>query len=238
MADEPLKERIIRDEIRIAHDEERLAEDERWIRRNWRLELVLGGLLALTVAALVVGLVALNRDIDSVAGAAPRAGSVGTAALQDRAVVASKLGDGAVTGRAVAANTLHGGQIDEASLAVVPRATRADRAAAADTASRAATASDATALGGVAAAQYLRQVTRVSASTQASTLAVKGPLTATCPSGSIATGGGAAIDGAAQVAITTSAPDGDHGWVAEAAAIGTPSAPWKVVVTVICAKGG
>ena len=237
-ADEELRRRVIRDEIRIAHDEERIDEEERWIRRNWRLALALGGLLALTIAALVVGLVALNRDIDAVAGATPSDGSVGTAALQDRAVVASKLADAAVTGRAVAANALQGGQIDESSLAAVPRATQADRAATASSADKAATAADASALGGVAAAQYLRQVDVVRRETQASTLAVKGPVTATCPEGSIATGGGASIDGAAQVAITTSAPDGDRGWVAEAAAIGTPSAPWKIIVTAICARGG
>ena len=72
-------------------------KEERWIRRSWRLELALGGLLALTIVGLVVGLMALNRDIDAVAAAAPRNDSIGSPALQDRAVIASKLADGAVT---------------------------------------------------------------------------------------------------------------------------------------------
>ncbi|MBJ7456018.1 MAG: hypothetical protein JHC74_08160, partial [Thermoleophilia bacterium] len=85
---EELEQRVIRDEIRLARDEERLAQDEGWIRRSWRLELVLAGLLALTIAALVLSIVALNRDIDEVAAAAPRDDSVGASVLRDGAVVA------------------------------------------------------------------------------------------------------------------------------------------------------
>lgn len=241
--------RMIRDEIRLARDEERIEEDERWIRRNWRLALALSGLLALTVAALVISVLALNRNIDAVATAVPKDDSVGTSALQDGAVTASRLADAAVTrgkiapaavggpviadravtARMVAADGLTGAQIDESSLAVVPLADRAGAAGRADDASR---------LAGNAAGRYLRDVALVRAETQTSTLDVKGPVSADCPSGTTVIAGGASIDGAARVAITTSAPDGGGAWVAEAAALGTPSGPWRIVVTAVCARGG
>lgn len=238
---EDLEQRVIRDEIRLARDEERLAQDEGWIRRSWRLELVLAGLLALTIAALVLSIVALNRDIDEVAAAAPRDDSVGASVIRDGAVVASKLAPGAVSARAVGADALTGAQIDETTLTAVRRAaaaTRAGTAARADRATSAARADDAVALGGVAASRYLNGLTLVRAQTATSTLAVKGPVSAACPAGATIVAGGASIDGAARVALTTSAPDGDDSWLAEAAAIGTPSAPWRIVVTAVCARGG
>ena len=134
-ADAELKARIVRDEIRLARDEQRIAQEERWIRRNWWLELALGAILALTVAALVISVRALNRDIDMVAASAPRDDSVDTPALQDGAVsgpkladgaiTTTKLADGAVTGRKVARGALTSVQIDEAKLGDVPRATSA-----------------------------------------------------------------------------------------------------------------
>ena len=246
---EDLRGRLIRDEIRLAHDEERMEQDERWIRRNWRLALILGGVLALTVVALVLSVVALNRDIDSLAAAAPKDASVGTAALQDGAVTAGKLAqgavtpaalaggavtkpaiaDGAVTSRAVAANGLTGADIDEATLGQVPSAKKAATAS---------TASDADALGGLAAGRYLNRPTVVTTRSSTSTLAAKGPLGAKCPSGTRVVSGGASIDGAARVAITTSAPDGQDEWIASAAAIGTPSGPWTLEVIAVCAHGG
>lgn len=233
------EQRIIGDEIRLARDEERIEQEERWIRRNWRLGLVLSGLLALTIVALAISIVALNRDIDAVATAVPRDGSVGTAALRDGAVTRAKIApasiggavvaDGALTARMVAANTLTGAQIQESSLAIVPRATRADAAGRADDASR---------LGSVAAGEYLHGLTVVRAESQTSTLDVKGPVSASCPAGTTVIAGGASIDGTAQVAITTSAPDGASAWTAEAAALGASSTPWKIVVTAICVSGG
>lgn len=122
MSGDGLEQRVIRDEIRLARDEELIAQEENWIRRNWRLELALAGLLALTIAALVVAIIALNRDIDAVAAAAPRDDSVGTSVLKDGAVSAAKLADAAVTSRAVAANAITGAQVDEESLGRVRRA--------------------------------------------------------------------------------------------------------------------
>lgn len=241
MSEKELEQRVIRDEIRLARDEERIAQEENWIRRNWRLELVLAGLLALTIAALVLSIAALNRDIDEVAAAAPRDDSVGASAIQDGAIVASKLAPGAVTARAVGADVLTGAQIDETTLTRVPKAANAAQAGAAARADRAASAAradDAAALGGVAASRYLSGLSVVRAQTATSTLAVKGPVNATCPAGFAIIAGGASIDGAARVALTTSAPDGDDSWQAEAAAIGTPSAPWRIVVTALCVRGG
>jgi hypothetical protein len=228
-ADAELKGRIIRDEIRLARDEERIAQEERWIRRNWWLEIALGAILALTIAALVISAIALNRDIEAAANAAPKDDSVGTSALQDGAVSSPKLAAGAVTGPKVANDSLTGAQIDESTLTAVARASRAG------TADR---AGDASRLGGVAAASYVRGLTTTRAQTATSTLAVKGPLSASCPAGARVVAGGAEIDGAARVAITTSAPDGTGAWVARAAAIDTPSAPWRLVVTAVCASGG
>ena len=241
MSEEELEQRVIRDEIRLARDEERIAQEENWIRRNWRLELVLAGLLAMTAAALVLSIIALNRDIDAVAAAAPRDDSVGTSVLQDGAVSAAKLADAAVTRRAVAANALTGAQIDETTLTVVPRAAAADRATRAtraDSATGAARADDATKLGGLAASSYVSGLSVVRAQTATSTLAIKGPVRAVCPSGTTVVAGGASIDGATRVALTTSAPDGDDAWVAEAAAIDTTTGPWTIVVTAVCVRGG
>ena len=233
------EQRIIGDEIRLARDEERIAEDERWIRRNWRLALALGALLALTIVALVISIAALNRDIDAAAAAAPVDSSVGTAALRDGAVTRTKIAtgavggavvaDGALTARMVAANALTGEQIDESSLGTVPRAARAQAAGIADDAAR---------LGDVAAGSYLHGVTVARAQSQASTLAAKGPVTAECPKGTTVLAGGVAVDGAAKVAITTSAPDGTSGWIGEAAAMTASSSPWKISVTAICGSGG
>jgi hypothetical protein len=235
-ADEALRGRIIRDEIRLARDEERIAEEERGIRRNWRLALALAGLLVLTVTALILSVVALNRDIDEVAAAAPREDSIGASALQDGAVTAdalatgsvtpAALADGAVRSRAVADGAITGADIEESTLGRVPSAARADSAA------------DATALGGVAAARHLSRTVVATNRSATSTLAVKGPLSAICPAGTRVVSGGASIDGAARVAITTSAPDGEGGWVARAAAMGTPSGPWRLEVVALCARGG
>jgi hypothetical protein len=98
-------------EARIEADEERIMQEEKWIRRNWRLALTLALLLGLTVSALVVGLLALNRDIESVARAAPKDDSVGTAALQSGAVTADKIAEGAVGAAQIAAGAIGAGQL-------------------------------------------------------------------------------------------------------------------------------
>lgn len=152
--------------------------------------------------------------------------------LADRAVTGRTMADNAVTGRAVGANALGGDDIDESALGPVARATRAA------TAGRAARADDALALGGVAAARFVRGVVQVRAATQTSTLGRRGPVTASCPPGTTVVAGGARVEGARDVALSANGPDGTSGWTAEASAFGTPGGAWRVVVTAICAKGG
>jgi hypothetical protein len=98
-------------EARIEADEERIAAEERWVRRNWRLALALALLLGLTIAALVVGMLALNRDIESVAKAEPKDDSVGTSALQSGAVTSDKIAAGAVGAAQLAAEAVGAGQL-------------------------------------------------------------------------------------------------------------------------------
>lgn len=171
--------------------------------------------------------------------------AVAASALADRSVVARAVADGAVTGRAMAdnsvssravgANVLRGEDINESTLGPVARATRADTAATAD---RAATADNTRSLGGVAAGRYVKGVTQVTAASQSSTLGRKGPVTASCPSGTSVIGGGARVEGARDVALSANGPDGTSGWTAQAAVFGKTPAAWRVVVTAICAKGG
>jgi len=103
-------------EARLEEDERRLAEEEKEVRRNWALVIALGLLLALTVAALVVSVVALNRDIEAVAKAEPKEGSVGTAALEDGAVTSDKLAGGAVGAAQLAEGAVTAAALGEASV--------------------------------------------------------------------------------------------------------------------------
>ncbi|MFN8122347.1 MAG: hypothetical protein U0237_07950 [Thermoleophilia bacterium] len=165
----------------------------------------------------------------AVGAAAIAPASVGRLALATGAVGPNKLADGAVTGRAVADGSITGADIAETTLTVgsAARATSAVQAR------------NAASLGGVAAGRYVSQVTLVRQSSTTSTLRAKGPITATCPAGTRVIAGGAAIDGGARgVALVSSAPEGDAAWTAEAAAAERPTAPWRLVVTAICADGG
>lgn len=227
--------------------EERVETEERQIVTNRVLALAalaLGGLLVVAVTALVVSLVALNRDVEAIEAGQPAEGSVGNAALEDGAVTAEKLADGAVTspkiaagavgttalgdfvvtGQNVARDTLPGATIREGTLARVPEA---------------ALAGDAEALGGAAAAAYLSEVQVVQAASERTSEPTRGPVEAECPDGTGIVAGGAAIDGAASgVAIVSSAPAGDAAWAATAEAFAPPDTDWRLVVTAICAAGG
>ena len=152
-------------------------------------------------------------------------GSVGSVALASQSVINAKLGpqsvgtkkliDGAVTAAKVAKDSLTGAQIKESTLGEVP---------------------DAASLGGVEAEEYLSGVRVVQATSADDLKPIKGPVTATCPSGTRAIAGGAAVDGAVRgVAITTSAPTGNAAWVASAEAFKAPGGSWRLVVTVVCA---
>src|SRR5262245_56791643 len=69
---------------------------DRRLRRLKALLLTMGGLLVLTIAALAISVVMLDRDIDAVARAAPKDDSVGTSALRAGAVTSPKLAADAV----------------------------------------------------------------------------------------------------------------------------------------------
>jgi hypothetical protein len=258
-----LEERIRRDEARLLADEARIAEDEHDLRTNRlvaRIAVVLAGTLLIAVAGLTISLFALNRDIETVAKAAPKDDSVGTTALKDSAVTAAKLAPGAVgtaaladggvrradlgaqavghvqlrpgsvTGANVRRNALTGVQIDERTLRNV---------ASAQSAVRANTAHDAQSLGGAAASAYLSRIMIVRAASSANQQRTKGPIAARCPTGMRIVAGGAAVDGTSHgVAIARSAPNGDQDWVAVANSYHRPTVPWRLVVSAVCVAGG
>lgn len=233
-----------------------IAHEDTAIRVNRRLAIGALGLLGLVIAALVLSVIALNRDINSVAKAEPKDNSVGTSALRDGAVTSGKLADGGVTAAklgagavlnpaladssvghkklrqdavdssTVAPESLTGADISEGTLAKVPLASRAD------------VADQAGALDGVPASQYL---SGIQVSTGAGTRSLRSfrTQTATCPAATRVLGGGAAIEGTVGgVAIVESSPDGPSAWRAVAEATGEPDGAWRLVVTAICARGG
>jgi hypothetical protein len=261
-----LEKRLRRDEARLLADEARLAADEKVLRANRlvaRIAIGLGATLAIAVAGLTLSLFALNRDIDVVAKAAPKDNSVGTAALRHAAVTSDKLAEGAVTSSALADSgvtradlapaaigrrqiapravtaaavrhdTLTGAQINERTLHGVASAQAAARAR------TAVTAGNARQLAGVGATAYLSKVMVVRAASATSQRGIKGPIAARCPAGMRIISGGTAVDGTSHgVAIIRSAPNADDDWVAVASAYSRPTAPWRLVVTAICAAGG
>ncbi len=258
-----LEARLQTDEDRLLADEARIAADERLLRANRlvaRIAIVLAGTLIIAVAGLTISLFALNRNIETVAKAAPKDNSVGPAALKTAAVTASKIAPGSVSTGAIAADgvlradiapsavggaqiavgsvtggdvkhdTLTGAQIDERTLHQVPSA---------QTATRAGTARDAQSLGGVSSSSYLSRITVVRAATTASQQRTKGPVAARCPSGMRVVSGGASVDGTSHgVAIARSAPDAGETWTAVANTYHAPNVPWRLVVTAICVTGG
>jgi hypothetical protein len=104
-------------EARLEEDERRLAEEEKEVKRNWALVLAVALILGVTVAALIVSVIALNRDIEAVAKAEPKDDSVGTAALEDGAVTSEKLAGGAVGAGQLAEGAVTAAALAEASVA-------------------------------------------------------------------------------------------------------------------------
>jgi hypothetical protein len=191
---------------------------------------IAGIAVALGALALALGLFALTRDEEPAPAGAPAEDSVGTDALQDGAVTAEKIAAGAVTGDAlaegavtdasVAPDSLTGASIDESTLERVPSARNAGR------------------LGNVPAAAYLSGVATAQAASDSNADTTKGPVTAACPDGTVVLAGGAAIEGATGVAVTSSAPEGTTGWTAAAEAFAPTTTAWRLVVTAVCAAGG
>ena len=268
---EAISDRLRRDEERLWRDERRLddhdvllAAEEEEISRGRLVVAAIATVLVIAVAGLVISLVALNRDVDTLARRAPD-GSVSAAAIQPGAVTAAKLAHGAVSGGAirtgavgtdqlapgavtdarVARDALTGAAIAEPTLARVPAATRAARARAArravhaTTATRAAVSGSADRLAGVPAAGYLSKPTIVHAATPTDASARKGPLSARCPTGMQVLSGGVAVYGATDgVTILRNVPAGAHGWAGLAHAGTSASRKWRLVVRAVCVQGG
>ena len=109
-------------EARLEADEQLIAKEEKAIRMTGWVVGFLAVALVGAIAALAVGIAALNRDIDAVAQATPKDGSVGTAALQDASVTADKLaagsvGTAAIADGAVAGQDLAAGSVGTSALA-------------------------------------------------------------------------------------------------------------------------
>ncbi len=210
--------------------EERLESEERELRRNRlvaALALGLGVALVFAVAALVASIVALNRDVEAVAGAAPKPGSVGAEALQADAVTADALAEGAVGTDALAPEAVTASKLAPGAIGVVPQAESARQA------------DNAAALQRLPAAAFLSAVELVQETSASDTQPSKGPVTARCPSGTRIVAGGAAVDGVSSgVAIVRSSPQDADALVGQAEAFGAPAGPWRLVVTAVCAAGG
>ena len=230
-ASDSVLEAEIQDEMRrIVRDEQRLAADERRIRIDWWM--ALGGIVlaGLAIVAIVLSVIALNRDIEAVAKAEPKENSVGTGAIQDGAVTPPKLAAGAVGTAALAAgavtvdkvvdDSLTGAKIKESTLARVP------------------SASDALKLGGLAPTEFVSGVRIVQTATDRTSASLKGPTVARCPSGARVVGGGAEVQGSSTAALIESAPSGTSAWSAIAASRNGSTGTWLLVVYAICATGG
>ena len=243
--DDQLSDRLSRDEARLAFDEARLDAEDEAIHQNAlvaNIDLGLIVVLAVAIAALVVGVIALRRDVNAL-DRPPPDDSVSTNALQDLSVTADKLANGAViraslvdgavgpqqlapnavTGAHVAGNALTGADIKESTLSTVPSAQHAA------TAGR---------LAGHAPSDFVAGLDRASAHSVLNVQQTKGPVVAHCPAGTQVVSGGAAIEGRTTgVALVASTPAGDAGWSATARARNT-SRTWRLTVTAICASGG
>ncbi len=79
-----------------------IEAEEQGVKRNRILILALFGIIILLIAALVMSVVAMNRDIEAVAKAEPKEASVSTESIQADAVTADKIAAGAVTGDSIA----------------------------------------------------------------------------------------------------------------------------------------
>jgi hypothetical protein len=145
-------------------------------------------------------------------------GAVSKRALANGAVSEPKLADGAVTGAKLAADSLGGREIDESSLEEVPLAAEAEVARSVD-------------LGGL-----VPQVQTADAQSASDVSPLKGPVEASCPSGSRVVAGGAEVVSEGEVApaaITASVPTAT-GWSASAMAFATSEVPWRLHVVAVC----
>jgi len=133
-------------------------------------------------------------------------------------------------------DTLGGDQIDESALGKVPSAAAADTAA---TATSAASADDAAKLGGVPAANVVRNVEYITGSAIGNDTSKQA--FAQCPAGKQVIGGTAAINGGntADVFLQRSqSANGNTQWFSQARVNGAGHPGWTVTATAICANVG
>jgi hypothetical protein len=129
--------------------------------------------------------------------------------VKDGVLVGADVRDRSLTGADLADNTLGDREIDERQL-------------------------DLNRLGGVSAARYVKNVTRVETSTANDAVTPKAAPPARCPKGKRLIGGGAQVvpAGAVPVALTANGPAG-KAWTAVAYAT-APTGNWQLVNTAIC----
>jgi hypothetical protein len=147
-------------------------------------------------------------------------GAVTEAKLADGAVTAKKVAPDSITGANVAEDSLGGREIDESTLGEVPLAAEAEVARSVD-------------LGNL-----VPQVQTVDAQSGSDASPSKGPVEASCPSGTRVFAGGAEVvsEGAeAPVALTTSVPTAT-GWSASALAFADSTTSWSLHVVAVCAS--
>ena len=157
------------------------------------------------------------------------AGSVDTPQLADDAVISPKIRDGSVTSLDIANSTITGADVHDRSL------TRADfkrgsltlgpRGAAGPQGPEGQKGSPGTSG---------RQV--VQAESAATSTSPKG-VTATCPPGKKALGGGVEVsgDGRDRISVTESMPLGDEAWQARAVELVSTTATWRIRAYAVCA---
>lgn len=174
---------------------------------------------AVTQTALAEGAVTQPTLADgAVSKRALANGAVSEPKLADGAVTGAKLAADSITGANVAADSLGGREIDESSLEEVPLAAEAEVARSVD-------------LGGL-----VPQVQTADAQSASDVSPLKGPVEASCPSGSRVVAGGAEVVSEGEVApaaITASVPTAT-GWSASAMAFATSEVPWRLHVVAVC----
>jgi hypothetical protein len=151
-------------------------------------------------------------------------GAVGTARLEDGAVDSDKLADEAVTGDALADDAVAGDKVADDSLI------------GADVDESTLEGVDAATLNG--SASYFNEIQSAQQTSSLNTNDRKGPVTATCPDGTVVIAGGASIVTESgtklPIALTATTSNSGNGWNAEALEIRPVDEAWGLRVVALC----
>jgi len=151
-------------------------------------------------------------------------GAVGTARLEDGAVDSDKLADEAVTGDALADDAVAGDKVADDSLI------------GADVDESTLEGVDAATLNG--SASYFNEIQSAQQTRSLNTNDRKGPVTATCPDGTVVIAGGASIVTESgtklPIALTATTSNSGNGWNAEALEIRPVDEAWGLRVVALC----